>query len=133
MLGLRFFCDISIAKKAIRIISGGNIKSHTKPIYKLYNLLKLADIYKSKLLILYYKILKFSSPRYFDSFLPKNSAGVSRYPIRNPRWQPPTHRHTYTSITSTSRYQLGVLLNSINDTHDMMYNVLEHIEIISFI
>ena len=46
-----------LQKKAIRIISGGNIKSHTEPIFKLYNLLKIADIYKSKLLILYYKIL----------------------------------------------------------------------------
>ena len=57
--------------------------------------------------------------------------GVSRYPIRNPRWQPPTHRHTY--ITNTSRYQLAVLLNSINDTHDMMSNVIEHIGIISLL
>ena len=70
-------------KKAVRIISGANIKSHTEPIFKLYNLLKIADMYKSKLLILYYKILMFTSPRYFDTFLPKNSAGVSRYPIRN--------------------------------------------------
>ena len=46
-----------LQKKAIRIISGGNIKSHTEPIFKLYNLLKIADIYKSKLLILYYKML----------------------------------------------------------------------------
>ena len=76
-------------------------------------------------------ILKFSSLRYFDSFLPKNSAAVSRYPIRNPRWQPPAHRHTY--ITSTSRYHLAVLLNSINDTHDMMYNALEHIGVISLL
>ena len=100
-----------LQKKAIQIISGANIKSHTEPIFKLYNLLKIEDFYKSKLLILYYKILKLSSPRYFDTFIPKNSAGVSRYPIRNPRWQPPAHRHTY--ITSTSRYQLAVLLNSI--------------------
>ena len=120
-----------LQKKAIRIISGANIKSHTEPIFKLYNLLKIEDIYKSKLLILYYKILKLSSPRYFDTFIPKNSAGVSRYPIRNPRWQPPAHRHTY--ITSTSRYQLAVLLNSINDTHDMMSNVIEHIGIISLL
>ena len=40
-------------KKAIRIISVANIKSHTEPIFKLYNLLKIEDIYKSKLLILY--------------------------------------------------------------------------------
>ena len=84
-----FYC-----KKAIRIISGGNTKSHTEPIFKLYNLLKIADIYKSKLLILYYKILKFSSPRYFDSFLPKNSAGVSRYPIRN-LWMAASYSQTY--------------------------------------
>ena len=110
-------------KKAIRIISGANIQSHTEPtgIFKLYNLLKIKDIYKSKLLILYYKILKLSSPRYFGTFIPKNSAGVSRYPIRNPRWQPLAHRYTY--IKSTSRYQLTVLLNSINNTHDVMSNI----------
>ena len=115
--------------KAIRIISGANIKSHTEPIFKLYNLLKIEDIYKSKLLILYYKILRLSSPRYFDTFIPRNSGGDSRYPTRNPRWQPSAHRHTY--ITNTSRYQLAVLLNSINDTHDMMRNVIEHNGIIS--
>ena len=120
-----------LQKKAIRIISGANIKSHTEPLFKLYKLLKIADIYKYKLLILYYKILKFLYPRYFDTFLPNSSAGVSRYPIRNPRWQPPAHRHTY--ITNTSRYQLAVLLNSINNTHDIMYNALEHIGIISLL
>ena len=127
MLGLRFSAIFLLQKKAIQIISGANIKYHTELIFKLYNLLKIEDIYKSKLLILYYKILKFSSPRYFDTFIPKNSAGVSRYPIRNP----PAHRHTY--ITSTCRYQLAVLLNSINDTHDMMRNVIEHMGIISLL
>ena len=37
------------------------------------------------------------------------------------------------NITSTSRYQLAVLLNSINDTHDIMCNVVEHIGIISLL
>ena len=121
-----FYCKQKLFK-----LSQVLILNPTQPIFKLYNLLEIAAIYKSKLLILYYMILKFSSPRYFDTFLPKNSAGVSRYPIRNPRLQPPAHRHTY--ITSTSRYQLAVLLNSINNTHDMMYNVLEQIEIISLL
>ena len=79
--------------------------------------------------MLYYKILKFSSQRYFDIFLPKNTAGIFRYLIRNLRWQPLAHRHTY--ITSISRYQFAVLLNSINDTHDIMHNIIEHIGIIS--
>ena len=77
---LRYF---TLQKKAIRIVYGANtcIKSHTEPIFKLYNLLKIADICKSILLILYYKILKLSSLRYFDTFLPKNSVVVSQYPI----------------------------------------------------
>ena len=37
-----------------------------------YHIFVIEDIYKSKLLILYYKILKLSSPRYFDTFIPKN-------------------------------------------------------------
>ena len=44
MLGLQFFCDISLAKEASRIISGANIKSHTEPIFKLYSLLKIENI-----------------------------------------------------------------------------------------
>ena len=120
-----------LQKKIIRIISSANIKSHTEPIFRLYNLLKIADTYKSKLLIIYYMIHKFSSPRCFDTFLTENPTIVSRYLIQNPRWQPPAHRHTY--IKSTSRYELAVLLNSINDTYSMMGNVIEHIEIISLL
>ena len=42
MLGLRYTSEIFLLqKKAIRIISGANIKSHTEPIFKLYNLLKM--------------------------------------------------------------------------------------------
>ena len=60
-------CDISLAKESYSNHLRANIKSHTEPIVKIYNLLKIADIYKSKLLILYYMILKFSFPRYFDT------------------------------------------------------------------
>ena len=95
MLVLRFFCDISLAKESYSNHLRANIKSHTEPIFQLYNLLKIEDIYKSKLLILYYKILRLSSSKYFDTFIPKNSAGVFRYPIRNPRWQSPARKHTY--------------------------------------
>ena len=80
---------------------------------------------------LFIPIPTYKSPRYFITFLSKNSTGVSQYPIRIPKWQPPAHRHTY--ITSTSRYQLAVLLNSINYTHDMMRNGNEHIAIRSLL
>ena len=39
----------------------------------------------------------------------------------------------FQNSVSNKLHQLAVLVNSINDTHDMMRNVIEHIEIISLL
>ena len=70
------------------------------------------DMYKYKLLTLYYNIQRSSVPVYLSQFLPDLSHGARNYEIRNPKLQPPVHIHEY--ITGTCRYQLTVLLNEMS-------------------
>ena len=85
---------------------------HTEPLFKFYDILKVNDIYKYKLLTFYYNIKRSNVPVYLSKFLPDVSHGARNYEIRNPRLQPPVYFHEY--ITGTCRYQLTVLLNEIN-------------------
>ena len=103
---------LQLQKKAIRAVSCAGYISHTEPLFKFYDILKVNDIYKYKLLILYYNIKRLNVPVYLSKFLPDVSHGARNYEIRNPRLQPPVHIHEY--ITGTCRYQLTVLLNEIN-------------------
>ena len=61
----------------------------------------------------YYNIKNNKVPYYLISFLPTTSIGRERYPIRNPRLQPPICSHEY--ISKTCKYRLPVLLKSINN------------------
>ena len=104
-------------KKAIRAISSAGYNAHTEPLFKLYNVLKVEDIYNYRLLVLYYNLKHNKVPNYITSFLPNTSIARERYPIRQPRYQPPLHAHEY--ISKTCKYRLPVFLNSINNnSHD---------------
>ena len=76
-------------------------------------LLKIDDIYNCLLLVLYYNLVHNKVPQYLSSFLPNTSLATIPYPIRNPRLQPPSHSHAF--ISQTCKYNLPVLLNSINN------------------
>ena len=103
---------LQLQKKAIRAVSCAGYISHTEPLFKFYDILKVNDIYKYKLLTLYYNMKRLNVPVYLSKFLPDVSHGARNYEIRNPRLQPPVHIHEY--ITGTCRYQLTVLLNEIS-------------------
>ena len=103
---------LQLQKKAIRAVSSAGYISHTEPLFKFYDILKVNNIHKYKLLTLYYNIKRSNVPVYPTKFLPDLSHGARNYEIRNPRHQPPVHIHEY--ITGTCRYQLTVLLNEIN-------------------
>ena len=100
-------------KRAIRAISSAGYKAHTEPLFKIYNILKLEDIYNYKMLVFYYNLKNNKVPSYLTSFLPNTSIARERYPIGNPRLQPPICSHEY--ISKTCKYRLPVLLNSINN------------------
>ena len=101
-----------LQKRAVRAISGANSKSHTEPLCKFYNILKVDDIFTYKLLTFYWKAKQAQLPKYLSKFLPELSEGANKYAIRHPRLQPPVHKHEY--IKGTCRYQLAILLNEIS-------------------
>ena len=75
------------------------------------------------MLVLYYNLKHNKVPNYITSFLPNTSSARERYPIRQPRYQPPLHAwlivtvHEY--VSKTCKYRLPVFLNSINNnSHD---------------
>ena len=84
---------LQLQKKAIRAVSCAGYISHTEPLFKFYDILKVNDIYKYKLLTLNYNIKRLNVPVYLSKFLPDVSHGARNYEIRNPRLQPPVHIH----------------------------------------
>ena len=92
--------------KLQRATSGANSKSHTEPLFKFYNILKVDDIFTYKLLTFYWKAKQAQLPKYLSKFLPELSEGANKYAIRHPRLQPPVHKHEY--IKGTCRYQLAM-------------------------
>ena len=101
-----------LQKKAIRAINSAGYNAHTEPLFKLYNLLKVEDIYKFCLLVFYHNLIYDKAKQHLQNFMPSNSRGLDYYPIRNPRWKPPMHFHTF--ITGTCRYQLPMIFNDLN-------------------
>ena len=45
-------------KRAIRAISSAGYKAHTEPLFKIYKILKLEDVYNYRLLVFYYNLKK---------------------------------------------------------------------------
>ena len=68
-------------------------------------------------------------PQYLSLFLPNTSVAINRYPIRQPRLQPPFHTHAY--ISQTSKYKLPVLLNSIKMHSDDLTSIIRNVDNIS--
>ena len=83
-MGVRHFSKKYIhaaKKKAIRAISSAGYNAHTEPLFKLYNVLKVEDIYNYRLLVLYYDLKHDKVQNYITSFLPNTSIARERYPI----------------------------------------------------
>ena len=115
-----------LQKKAVRAIASAGYNAHTEPFFKLYNLLKIEDIYKFRLLVLYHNISHLKTPQYLDIFLPNTSQGNIHYAMRNPRLQLPVHFHEF--IKTTCRYQLPTLLNNLDSESEILKHVIANIE-----
>ena len=72
-----------LQKKAIRIITNSNYISHTTPIFKNLNLLKMNDIYKISVLKFYYQYCHDQLPYYLQSFDFTRRAETHHYNTRN--------------------------------------------------
>ena len=108
-----FNCNriIRIQKKSIRIINNARFNSHTEPLFKRCNILKLTDMVTLRQLIFYEKMCNAAIPNYFKSFMPTLQSQIHDYPTRgksNPR--APIARTQYQR--NTLRYQISILIGS---------------------
>ena len=115
-----------LQKKAVRTIASAGYNAHTESFFKLYNLLKIEDIYEFCLLVQYHNISHLKTPQYLEIFLPNTSQGNIHYAMRNPRLQLPVHFHEF--IKTTCRYQLPTFLNNLNAESEILKHVIANIE-----
>ena len=62
-----------LQKKAIRAINSAGYNAHTEPLFKLYNLLKVEDFYKFRLLVFYHNFIYDKAPQHLQNCMPNNS------------------------------------------------------------
>ena len=80
-----FSCSriFKLQKKSIRIISLSKYNSHTEPLFKTNNILKVEDIFQLNCLKFYYKFCNDCLPSYFSSFRFSTRSAVHSYNTRN--------------------------------------------------
>ena len=72
-----------IQKRAVRIVSNSRYISHTEPIFKSLNFLKVTDLYKLHVLKFYYNYCHNNLPSYFRSFEFPRISQIHSYNTRN--------------------------------------------------
>ena len=113
----------------IRAISSASHNAHTEPLFKIFNILKLKDIFNYRLLTFYYNLRHNKVPHYIATFLPNTSIAIYRYPIRRARLQPSLYVHEY--ISKTCKHRLPVYLNSINSNNNELTHIISILDKIS--
>ena len=91
-----------LQKRAIRAIASAGYRAHSEPLFKIYNVLKVTDIYQQRLLIFYYKIL--------------NNVISANFNIHI------QHSHEY--IKQTCRYQMTIVINEIYSNNGKYHNTV---------
>ena len=114
---------LTLQKKAIRLISNSSYISHTNPLFIQHKLLKIGDLFKLKLLKLYYKLSYNLLPCYFDTcreIIEHEPAHI----LRNNYIHPPLIRRLY-----AERSPLLQIIKLINDLkNDESDTILQQIE-----
>ena len=98
-----------IQKKAIRIISNSKYNAHSQPLLKKSRILNMSDLYNSKLLIFYYRLIKNQLPQYFSTFQIIRQRETHQRHTRNNAFL--THRVNHNFAENCIRYKLPKLLN----------------------
>ena len=115
----------TLQKKAIRLISNNSYICHTNPLFIKLNRLKIGDIFKLKLLKLYYKLSYNLLPSYFDTCRYRDI--IEQDPGRVLRINyihPPLIRRVYAECSPL--FQLIKLINNIRaDANDAILHQIE--------
>ena len=101
-----------LQKKGLRIVAGGGYLSHTQPICKQVQLLKVADMFRLALWKFYFKLINNLLPSYFDISKPTLGVVCSFYDIRKPLFSLP--KPNIKLLKSYLKYVLSKLLNEEN-------------------
>ena len=100
---------ITMQKKIIRIISFSNYNAHTEPLFKIFSILKLDDMYKHNILKFYYKLINRRIPVFFYNFTPFSAISQHKHNTRFKDHNLPTVKHEFAK--NNLRYQLICQLN----------------------
>ena len=87
-----------LQKKAVRVINFKSPLSHTEPILKGMDQLKLPDMYTCHLIKLYYKLYRNKLPAYFEKFIPEY--GESQHDLRHNNIRLPAIRCEYEKMNA---------------------------------
>ena len=114
---------LTLQKKAIRLISNSSYISHTNPLFIQHKLLKIGDLFKLKLLKLYYKLSYNLLPSYFDKYREIIEHEPARI-LRINYIHPPLIRRVYAECSPL--LQLIKLINDLrNDESDTILQQIE--------
>ena len=72
-----------IKKRAVRILTASKYNSHTEPLFKQSNILKVSDICTLNEITLYYKLMYKKLPQYFNSFTCEANSVIHGYNTRS--------------------------------------------------
>ena len=105
----------NIQKRLVRLIVNAKYNSHTEPIFKFLNLLKLSDIFKLNVFKFYYKYKQGTLPLYFQSYDITSRHTIHTYNTRH------NHklvcRHTRTHFARKClRHSLPSIINSASNS-----------------
>jgi hypothetical protein len=102
---------IKLQKKAMRVISNAKYNSHTEPIFKKFEILKIQDLFKVQDLKFYYKLQNGLLPKYFSDNLITQQSEVHSYYTRHANdYRNPVSRHIF--VQNSIRYRLPSIINT---------------------
>ena len=103
-----------IQKRAVRILTGSKYNSHTAPLFKQTNLLKVNNICKLNEIKFYYKLVNKQQPQYFNSRHKTNSDIHSHNTRRRNELHIPKTKHDFAK--TYLRYRILQTINELPDT-----------------
>ena len=98
-------------KNAVRTLCNSKYNAHTEPLLKNMNLLKVSDIFKTRIIRFYYKHVNGTLPRYFENSFPRNSETHHYLTLRNREIQLNQYKTTHGG--NTLRYFLPSIISNL--------------------
>ena len=103
-----------IQKRAVRILTASKYYSHTEPLFKQTNILKVSDICTLNEIKFYYKLINKQLPQYFNSFTCEANSDIHGYNTRT-RNKLHTLKTNHDFAQKSLRYRIIQTINKLPD------------------